>query len=47
MKARDIMMRHVVSVHPDASVLQASELMLQHDISGLPVVDADGRVIAS
>lgn len=45
MKARDIMTRHVVSVPPEASVLQAGELMLQHDISGLPVVDADGRVL--
>lgn len=25
--------------------LQADELMLQHDISGLPVVDFDGQVI--
>lgn len=45
MKARDIMTRRVFSVRPDASILQAGELMLQHDISGLPVVDSDERVV--
>jgi CBS domain-containing protein len=44
MKARDIMTRTVVSVSPEASILQAGELMLRHDISGLPVVDAEGRL---
>jgi CBS domain-containing protein len=39
------MTRHVVSVGPEASVLQAGELMLQHGISGLPVVDADGGLL--
>jgi CBS domain-containing protein len=42
MKASDIMTRNVVSVAPDASVLEAVRLMLQHRISGLPVVDAAG-----
>jgi CBS domain-containing protein len=45
MKAQDIMTRRVFSVRPDASILQAGELMLQHDISGLPVVDSDERVV--
>jgi CBS-domain-containing membrane protein len=39
------MTRRVFSVRPDDSILHAGELMLQHDISGLPVVDADGRVV--
>jgi CBS domain-containing protein len=45
MKVSDVMTRTVVSVGPDASVLHAGELMLSHDISGLPVVDQDNRVI--
>lgn len=44
MKASDVMTRNVVSVAPDASVLEAVRLMLQHRISGLPVVDAAGNL---
>lgn len=44
MKAKDIMTRSVISVEPDATVLQAARLMLQHHISGLPVVDGKGRL---
>jgi CBS domain-containing protein len=45
MKVREIMTRRVVSVRPEDSILHAGELMLKHDISGLPVVDSDGRVV--
>src|SRR5262249_55408199 len=44
MKAVDVMTREIVSVAPDASVLEAVRLMLQHKISGLPVVDVAGRL---
>ncbi len=42
MKAKDVMTRKVISVAPDASILEALRLMLQNKISGLPVV-ARGR----
>ncbi len=42
MKVVDVMTREVVSISPDASVMEAVRLMLQHKISGLPVVDAAG-----
>jgi CBS-domain-containing membrane protein len=45
MKAADIMAQPVVSVAPDATVAEAARLMLEHHISGLPVVDAGGRVV--
>ena len=45
MKAKDVMTRHIVSIAPDATVLQAARLMLQHHISGLPVVDASGTLV--
>ena len=45
MKAEDVMTRDVISIAPDATVLQAARLMLQHHISGLPVVDKDGKLV--
>ena len=44
MKVRDIMSRRVISVAPDASILEAIRLMLQNHISGLPVIDASGAL---
>lgn len=35
----------LVAVPVDTSLKQVAELMLEHRISGLPVVDADGRVL--
>jgi CBS-domain-containing membrane protein len=45
MNASDVMTREVVSVRLDASIGNAIRLMLDHRISGLPVVDSDGKVI--
>jgi CBS-domain-containing membrane protein len=45
MKAKDVMTRELISVTPDATVLQAARLMLQHHISGLPVVDVSGKLV--
>jgi len=41
----DFMTRRVVTVAPDASILDAARLMLEHNISGLPVVDAEDHLI--
>src|SRR5665647_732954 len=45
MKAEDVMTRDVISVDPDATVLLAARLMLQHHISGLPVIDKKGNLV--
>jgi len=45
MKASDAMTRAVISVDPDATVLQAARLMLQRRISGLPVIDKAGKLV--
>jgi CBS domain-containing protein len=45
MKAGDIMSARVVSISPDAGVLEAVRLMLQNHISGLPVIDASGALV--
>jgi CBS domain-containing protein len=45
MKAEDVMTRDVISIDPDATVLEAARLMLQHRISGLPVINKDGKLV--
>lgn len=47
MKVRDAMTdgARVVTVSAETPLKQVAELMLEHRISGLPVVDADGRVV--
>lgn len=45
MQVRDVMTRNVIAVGASQSVLEAAQLMLQNRISGLPVVDAAGKLI--
>lgn len=45
MLVADVMTRRVVSVRPDTKIGEAIRLMLQHRISGLPVVDAGGTLV--
>src|SRR5262245_66217164 len=45
MKAVDVMTPNVISVSPDTAVMQAVRLMLQHHISGLPVIASDGKLV--
>jgi len=45
MKAKDVMTSPVISVEPDATILQAVRIMLQRRVSGLPVVDKDGGLV--
>jgi CBS domain-containing protein len=44
MRVGEIMTTSVVTVQPDVSVEDAVRLMLERRISGLPVVDRDGRL---
>jgi len=41
----DIMTRRVITVRPETSVREAARLMFTNRVSGLPVVDADERVV--
>ena len=45
MRAHQIMTRRVITVKADTAILEAANLMLQHHISGLPVVDETGKLI--
>jgi CBS domain-containing protein len=40
-----VMTRKVITVKPEDWVLDAANLMLEHKISGLPVVNDDGRLV--
>jgi CBS-domain-containing membrane protein len=43
--ARAIMTDDVVTIDPKSSIQEAIELLLKQRVSGLPVTDADGRLI--
>jgi CBS domain-containing protein len=45
MRVNDVMTADVIAVGPDVSVHKAARLMSDHGVSGLPVLDAGGRVI--
>lgn len=45
MKARDIMVSPVITVKPSASVQEVAKILLERHISGVPVVDDQGRLV--
>jgi len=45
MKAADVMTRDVMTVRPETPVAQAIRLMLDNNFSGLPVMNADGKMV--
>lgn len=45
MRADQIMTHQVITIHPEASIIEAAALMVQHRISGLPVVNESGELI--
>jgi len=45
MRAQDVMVRDVLTVKPETDVDDAIKVLSGHDISALPVVDADGKLV--
>jgi CBS domain-containing protein len=45
MNAGDVMTTGAATIRPDASLTDAARLMLEHRISGLPVIDAENKLI--
>jgi CBS domain-containing protein len=45
MRAHQIMTRPVITVTPETTILEAANTMLQRHVSGLPVVDATGKLV--
>ena len=45
MRAHQIMTRSVISITPNAAILEAVNTMLRYHVSGPPVVDAAGKLV--
>ena len=45
MKAKDVMTHCVVGIAPEAPIRDAIARMISHQVSGMPVVDADGKLV--
>ena len=45
MKAADVMTKAVISIPSDGTVEEAVRVMLEHHVSALPVIDADGKLV--
>ena len=45
MRAHQIMTRPVITVTPETTIVEAANTMLQRHVSGLPVVDAAGKLV--
>lgn len=45
MLAKDLMKSEVVTVTPETTITGIARLMVEHSISGLPVVDAENRLL--
>ena len=45
LKAKDIMTKDVVTIHPEATVEELARLLIEHKISGVPVVDNEKKLV--
>ena len=45
MLAKDIMTSQVITVTKDTTVTEVARLLIEHKVSGLPVIDQEGRVV--
>ena len=45
MQARDVMVSPVITVSPSSSVRDVAKLFLEHEISAVPVVDQNGKLV--
>jgi CBS domain-containing protein len=45
MRAHQIMTRSVITVTPQTTIVDAANLMLERHVSGLPVVDTNGKLV--
>ena len=43
--AKDIMTKEVITVNADDTIEKVAQLMLNHHVSGMPVVDGEGKLV--
>ena len=43
--AKDVMTQPVIFVQNDSTLIEAADLMAEHNISGMPVLDSNGYVV--
>jgi CBS-domain-containing membrane protein len=44
-QAKDLMAKDVLTVTPDTSISHAANMLLEHHINGMPVVDEENRIV--
>lgn len=45
LKAKDVMSKDVITISPDATLSDVIELLIAKEISGMPVVDSEEKII--
>jgi CBS-domain-containing membrane protein len=45
LKAKDIMTKDLITVSPDTEIVQATKLLLDNRINGIPVTDETGKLV--
>jgi CBS domain-containing protein len=45
LKVKDIMTREVITVSPETEIVQATKLLLENRINGVPVMDETGKLV--
>jgi CBS domain-containing protein len=45
LKVKDIMTRELITVSPETEIVQATKLLLENRINGVPVLDATGKLV--
>lgn len=45
MRAKDVMTKPCITVSPDATVSEIASLLIKHHISGVPVIDGNGKIV--
>lgn len=45
MKVKEVMTKNVISISPDINLKEAMEILFENRISGLPVIDKEGKLL--
>jgi len=46
LKAKDIMIREIITGFPETEIASAAKILLENRINGLPVIDVFGRLVS-